>query len=728
MQNESRAIESLIQVLSSDDSSHRCYAAQALGRMRCSQAVSALVERLRDEDIDVCLDAAIALGDIGSESGVLGLLESFNNDPSGEVRSIIAEALNKISSKESVEALLSAVKERDPNIEMGADWDYWWDVQSHSVAALGRIGDPKAIPIIEAALDDIEGQDLSVEAFLALASLGDPGIEALMSRLEDPNLTPILRRRAVEALLEKGGPEVDSPFWPRVMALLNDQDPDLREALIEHLNQAGENSRLDPMVIADDPDAQVRVVAVRIMGRLGESRFINKLTALSQDPDADVRQESLRALAAQDIKSVEPWLVIGLKDPVAKVAAQAALGLKKSAVGAEAVELLSEILHGSQYNQAVRAATAEALGAIQGDDGVVSTLGSVLGDPSQPVRIAAITALAQIGGPESLEILLAALQLKVENSSETGVTKTESSKPVVDVALDQPPEPLEEVEPQSTLEAIALDNQRVEQMDGENSPDLSETLERRAEEDEEMAPFVGIVKGHFEVGERLLSRARGVVPHQDLRLFAARVLGGLKGEPAVIQGLIALLADEDQALRVEALNSLGRLNADEAAEEVIGHLDSTQMPERLAAVQALGAMSGPGVATALLAKLDEGDPYLDNEVVRGLANFLHDPTVESRMIALIKSPEPTLRLIAAEALTSRGVVSALSALEEMAYLDQGNQRREVGRLIGRLDRDRGLDRFVEILNDSSRNNERRVAIEVLGEILSQEEKLNTVAA
>ena len=421
MSYESQAIDSLIQVLSTGNSAHRCYAAQVLGRLACHQAVPKLIELMRDEDIDVCIDAAVALGKIGSESAVAGLLESFRNDPSGEVRAAIADALKNIASEDSVDALLMAVQERDPNIEMNDGWDHWWDVQSRSVAALGKIGDPKAVPVIEAALDDLEGQDLSVDGLAALASLGVPGIEALMTRLE--NGSSIQRRRAVEALLENGGPEADSPAWSRLMALMHDQDPDIREALIEHLNAVGENSRLDPTAISHDADPQVRISATRIMGRSGDIRFVNRLTAITQDASPDVRREALSALAAINIKTVEPWFIAGLKDPVPSVAAQAAEGLMKIGAGMGAVQPLSEVLVDSNQNQAVRAAAARALGRIEGEEEaikeIVLTLGQVIGDTSQMVRIAAITALAERASPDAQEVLLAALKGEESTNEET---------------------------------------------------------------------------------------------------------------------------------------------------------------------------------------------------------------------------------------------------------------------------------------------------------------------
>ncbi|MEW7996892.1 MAG: HEAT repeat domain-containing protein [Candidatus Thiodiazotropha endolucinida] len=171
MSLQSETVDLLCQLLESGDEADRCYAARTLGVLRSDSAVSILIERLKDEDVDVCVDAAEALGKIGHHSAVPALIDSLRNDNSGEVCSMVAVALGKIASAECVDVLLDVLTQRPQGLEWDGDWDTWWDIQLEAVKALGMAGDEKAVDELVAFIDDDAQQDIENEVLNALVSI-----------------------------------------------------------------------------------------------------------------------------------------------------------------------------------------------------------------------------------------------------------------------------------------------------------------------------------------------------------------------------------------------------------------------------------------------------------------------------------------------------------------------------------------------------------------------------
>ncbi|HDK38352.1 MAG TPA: HEAT repeat domain-containing protein, partial [Thiolapillus brandeum] len=114
-------IETLCQLVQTGDEADRCYAARTLGLLKDRTSIDILIERLRDEDLDVAIDAAEALGHIGAAEAVPALIESLENDPSGEVCSMVAAALGRAGSAEAIEPLLKIALERPEQMEWNDD-------------------------------------------------------------------------------------------------------------------------------------------------------------------------------------------------------------------------------------------------------------------------------------------------------------------------------------------------------------------------------------------------------------------------------------------------------------------------------------------------------------------------------------------------------------------------------------------------------------------------------
>ncbi len=153
----------LLPLLNDKDEFVRREVAYSLGATRSRSATTALSERLlTDKEDGVRGAAAVALGHIGDEAGVIALVGVLapqlsapaqgkrKREDNEFVLRAAAVALGQIKSKAGVPALLAVVSnEKSPA-----------DVRREAVRSLGLIGDPTAIPALKTA-------SLSEDPFLA---------------------------------------------------------------------------------------------------------------------------------------------------------------------------------------------------------------------------------------------------------------------------------------------------------------------------------------------------------------------------------------------------------------------------------------------------------------------------------------------------------------------------------------------------------------------------------
>jgi HEAT repeat protein len=150
----SQAAAALLPLLNDKDEFVRREVAYSLGATRSRTATTALSDRLlTDKEAGVRGAAAVALGHIGDEAGVIalaGVLAPQLSTPAQGKRKrednefvmrAAAVALGQIKSRAGVPALLAVVSnEKSPA-----------DVRREAVRALGLIGDPSAIPALKSA-------------------------------------------------------------------------------------------------------------------------------------------------------------------------------------------------------------------------------------------------------------------------------------------------------------------------------------------------------------------------------------------------------------------------------------------------------------------------------------------------------------------------------------------------------------------------------------------------
>ena len=207
-----RAVEPLIHVL--QDSNQywflRWRAASRLGEIGDPRAVEPLIAVLRgkdqddDDEADVRRHAAGALSQIGDPRAIEPLIAALK-DPHALMRWEAGEALVRIGAP-AVEPLIGALKDQHEvqrwmvvgqpgsGERKAVTQTIRWD----AARALGRIGDPRAIGPLIAALKDPNAQ-VPQAARVALVGIGAPAVESLITALKDPERE--VRKAAVEALV-----------------------------------------------------------------------------------------------------------------------------------------------------------------------------------------------------------------------------------------------------------------------------------------------------------------------------------------------------------------------------------------------------------------------------------------------------------------------------------------------------------------------------------------------
>jgi HEAT repeat protein len=480
----------------------------------------------------------------------------------------------------------------------------------------------------------------------------------------------------------------------------------------------------DPRLAAlfSDPEPELRAEAVRLCGRDHPECLTGLLAA--ESPIVLVAIFALLAdcpkLLAKD--AVVPAVRAALSGAVAEVAADAALAF--AAVSPEqAVEDLAAQVGDPERPLAVRLGAARAL-AWLGGERAIETLAAVLGDDERELRLKAMAGLAALTEVEEIwpnragEILLAALRGDLVPEPE----------PEPELEPDPKPESAPEPEPAaSTGEAAAAAEpafpaSTLESMLGEQAMPAAELTRDGPPVELTQEDLDRLALAARGAGKKVVPVMPRVAPHQDVRRFAARVLGDVARVEVAVE-LARELAQApgagDLELRRAAADSLARMSErlsalpGQVTDVLLQVLTDGDRDIRLFAIRALGAAGGSGAVRVVEAQLKNPDSFVRAEALRALDRLgSAGPGVE----AAIEDPDPGVRLAAARAVAHASGARAVDLLCGFAFGFEGYHRRDAGRLLRRLDRAAANERFLEALEDHDSLRLRPVAIAVLEEL------------
>lgn len=259
---DGRVLDPLMSALKSHDWIVRMHAAKALGRIRDSRSVPALIPLLQDKVKAVREEVSSALAAIG-EAAMPALLEALTH-PEWLVRLHAVESLGKTKSSQAVEPLLSTLFNDGDSA-----------VREDAVRALGHIGDIRAVDYLFTAMKDPALRTLAVEA---LGSIGD--------------------RRAVPVLVEVVA-GTKPPERTRAVAGCGDQwneEVITQSAAVRALGAIGDETALPSLVAALEPTF-TRAEASAALARFGSKVVPLLLPLLTRSHDENIRYHVEETLA-----------------------------------------------------------------------------------------------------------------------------------------------------------------------------------------------------------------------------------------------------------------------------------------------------------------------------------------------------------------------------------------------------------------------------------------------
>ena len=251
-------------------------------------------------------------------------------------------------------------------------------VRRLAALAAGRIGDPRATPLIVPLLSD-QDSTVRVAAAFALGLLRDTaGARPLMDRITgQPALDGPTAQEAITALAKIGGPGVgaffDGILGGSIVPSRTEKRPILSQIVLDSWRLGADAPVAALLPFLEDTAAGFRWRAAFTLGRLGAPAAANRLTVALRDPETIVRAMAARAFSRSyaDSARLAPASVAGL--------------LVRSS---------------ADQNLQVRINALRSL-ATFGDSALVSEIIPLLDDPSPAVQVQAAMTAGAMGGAEA---------------------------------------------------------------------------------------------------------------------------------------------------------------------------------------------------------------------------------------------------------------------------------------------------------------------------------------
>lgn len=706
------------EVLNAGVDIHRCQAAKALGKIGAADAVQPLIGALLDEDEDVRSDAAHSLLELADPRACDQLFENLQGDPCTEVKLSAIETLAILHDDRVIPLLRRLVRGRDAEIIWDEEefyatgWDDWVDVQIKAIEALAKLQAMEAVPDIVAAIHDENALDIAKPAFRALASMGVDGLTALAGFMHSDE--PRLRRRAASVLAGFDNIDVRAPMAQAVA----DPSPDVRLAVLQ---VRGKLVPDDPVLaeLLQDEDAGIRAEAANLIGRF----HTDTLQELLDDPVESVQTAALLAFVGeQDVvvdEALTERLVQGVNAASVRISVAAATSFAAVAPDLALPELTGLLANTDQP-------VAKRLGALKGlrtigNDAAISALIAVIDDDARQIRLETMSALAGLAQADSSWPNRAASALL---ASLTGVYDPE----------------VEEIEEIEEIPASAAEQEEVAEPEPEIQADVAEvfptsTLDAILDDAPGLASAVGLPEQGIElsamdmerlaiarrvVGKKKMAVAPDVLPHEDIRRFAARVLGDLD-HAEVAEALAQALQSDDLEISMAAADSLARIGARgnvldaTVTAMLLGAFDTPERDLKLLLIRALAATDSDEVSERLADHLGNEDSFLRNEAICALAG---KGKFATRFAALLPDPDPAVRLSAAQAFARDGGADKVEKLVGFSCSFEGYHSRNAARLLRDIDAQSASAAYIGILGDPESKKIWSVAIEAL-EVLNQ---------
>lgn len=376
-----RPCQELLLLFNNPEPAVRARAIEAVAKLQDSTCTGGVLRMLADVNHNVRLEAAFALGQLGS----------FESEPF---------LLRRLFSKDIIE------------------------VRARILEALGKVGSEAAVPVVKKFLSDPEPR-IRGEAALAVARLALRGI--VHSSLTD-SVTTLLRDSDVGVrwksayALVRIGRNLDPLALQRA---LQDEDPQVRMCVVRALGVQRELTIIEPIadVLREDADWRVRVNAARVLGGYPLRLTSNYLSLLNQKQAVRVAIiQAIGTSAALELQGYRAnsrelnWakaqledVITGFRSRSSRSAPEVGFSLISyaSLMGSAGVPLISRYIN--DPNSRIRARALEALGKIPSAESGLILERSYHAAPVV-AKIAILAALKNFDGEAPSQTFLTALQ------------------------------------------------------------------------------------------------------------------------------------------------------------------------------------------------------------------------------------------------------------------------------------------------------------------------------
>lgn len=521
-------------------------------------------------------DAVQVLGRRRTRSAV-PLLARLSSHPDDNLAVASIEALGRIGGIDTVNALIAAV-------EAGHFFRTF-----PAIDALGRTGDPRAVPSLTGLLGD---PLYAPEAARALGRTGHESAVAPLAALLSKPTTALVRTAAV-ALAE---------LRERYEARFGDNDA-IRRALPMSVDPPIGSAKVIESLPGVAP-SELAAIA-RVLGWLGDDIAIAHLVEMTEDaaPVGPAAADALRRLGPQ----ATPQLLAAIRD------GDSASRLRLLPIIGYATDSIDDLLRCLDDAEAdVRVRACEALARL-GNPAAVSSLFRLIGDRDGRVSQSAAAAIQSLGSLETKRLAL-------EQASSTDARTRRAALRII--SYFGYPDGLEIL-----IAAMRDDDEKIREAAIYGLPLIDDS------------------KGT----DALLACAAHEAPRT--RAAIMRALGQTSGGSSVVAALGKALHDPDAWVRYYACQSLGRLKVDGACEEIVALMHDGSGQVRVAAVEALAHLDDARAPAALATAARSDDADMRRAALLGLG-IARRPESVAVLREAASAQDSATRLVAIGALSA----------------------------------------------------------------------------